>query len=221
MNTDPFVFNSFLGSVRKEFAKSDLNESSISRDPFLQFDEWLKASFEQGNDYANAMVLSTADDSGFPDARVMLLRNISYGGFTFYTNYESHKGQQLSHNPKASLLFFWPAMERQVRIRGTVTKLPESESDAYFASRPFESRVGAWVSLQSKTIASRDEMDAAFLTTKQKYENGEVPRPPHWGGYVLKPVEFEFWQGRTNRLHDRIRYIQHGSVEWITERLMP
>jgi pyridoxamine 5'-phosphate oxidase len=209
-----------IRSFRKDFIKGMLIENEISKDPIEQFSAWLDFAFKS-DEYANAMVLSTVSEDLMPSSRVVLLRDISYGGLTFFTNYASQKGIELEKNPKASVLFFWPALERQVSISGTVTKLPVKESDEYFESRPFESKVGAWVSKQSSVISSRLKMDEDFTEQLKKYPDKKVPRPPHWGGYVLIPSRFEFWQGRESRMHDRIRYRLNGNKEWIMERLMP
>ncbi len=221
MNTDPFVLNPLLASIRKDFIKGELTEESLSVDPVLQFDAWLKQAFAEGNPLANAMVLSTVDISGRPSSRVMLLRDISFGGLTFFNNYESKKGFDIKSNNKASLVFFWPDLERQVRVEGSIKKLPAKESDAYFASRPFESKVGAWTSKQSKEIQSREDLEKKYSKELQKYKDKEVPRPSYWGGYVLEPFIMEFWQGRASRLHDRIEYVKIGEKEWERRRLMP
>jgi len=220
MNT--FKLNPVLGAVRKQYTRSFLSEETVLENPFHQFEAWLEEAFEEGNEFANAMVLSTVDQDLMPSSRIVLLRNISYGGFTFYTNYQSKKGFELEQNNNASLLFFWQDMERQVRIEGITSKLPEKESDDYFESRPFESKVGALVSRQSHIIDGRNALEETYARELKKYENKKVPRPHYWGGYVLRPSRFEFWQGRDNRLHDRIQYRRKANSEtWIKERLMP
>jgi pyridoxamine 5'-phosphate oxidase len=206
---------------RKDFEKGALSEAEVHPDPFQQFSQWLETEFSGGNAYANAMVLSTTGKDGMPSSRVMLLRDISHGGLTFFTNYRSSKAEELEENPKAALLFFWPGSERQVRVQGKISRLPVTESDDYFGSRPFESRVGAWASQQSAVISSRQELDERYQQALEKYKDGRVPRPPHWGGYVLHPTLFEFWQGRTGRLHDRLRYRPFAGGKWQIERLMP
>lgn len=212
--------NNVVRTIRHDFIKGRLSESTVSTDPFRQFGAWLEHTVNGGNELANAMVLSTVNSEGMPSSRVMLLRDVSHGGFTFFTNYSSHKGRDLVNNPKASLLFFWPEHERQVRVQGEVRLLPVQESDAYFSSRPFGSQVGAHASAQSSVISGRKELDDSYERTLDKYRNGYVPRPAHWGGYVLVPSLFEFWQGRASRLHDRLQYrLQDG--KWIIERLMP
>ncbi len=221
MNTDPFVLNPLLASIRKDFLKAELTEDTLSADPVVQFDTWLKEAFAGGNEIANAMVLSTVDANSMPSSRVMLLRDVSFGGFTFFTNYHSQKADDLRLNSNASILFFWSEMERQVKIQGTIKKLPEKESDVYFASRPFESKVGAWTSKQSRVIKSRKELDKKYSEELKQYAGREVPRPPYWGGYVLEPCNFEFWQGRANRLHDRIEFTLTEKKQWVMKRLMP
>ena len=220
MNT--FKINPILNKVRKDYKKSFLTEETVLENPFHQFEAWLEDAFNQGNEYANAMVLSTVDEDLMPSSRIVLLRNISYGGFTFFTNYQSRKGGEIEQNRNACLLFFWQDLERQVRIEGRVEKLPSHESDLYFESRPFESKVGAWVSRQSHIISGREDLDIAYENELKKFSDKNVPRPFYWGGYVLKPSLFEFWQGRNNRLHDRIQYRQKAKGEiWLKERLMP
>lgn len=213
--------NPILTSVRTDYTKGILNEESALDNPFHQFEKWLSEAFDSGNEYANAMVLSTANRNGMPDSRVVLLRNVSYGGFTFFTNYKSKKASDLQHNKQACLLFFWSDLQRQVRIEGTIEKLPEHESDEYFSQRPFESQVGAWVSSQSQVVDGREVLEKSFNEQLKNYTNKNVPRPPYWGGYVLLPSQFEFWQGRSSRLHDRLRYRSSQKNNWIIERLMP
>ena len=222
MKTREFDLNVAVRGTRKDFTRDALNESDVDRDPFLQFNAWLDQAFKSGNEMANAMVLSTADSEGMPSSRVMLLRDISNGGFTFFTNYQSRKARDLRQNAKAALLFFWPDLERQVRVQGEIQYLPERESDLYFKSRPFESRVGAWASAQSCVVGSREQLEHRFEKALALYKEREVPRPVNWGGYVLIPECFEFWQGRANRLHDRLQFrLDKRTGNWIMERLMP
>lgn len=217
-----FKINPKLNSVRKDYERAFLSEETVLENPFHQFEAWLDEAFKEGNEYANAMVLSTVDDELMPSSRVVLLRNISYGGFTFFTNYQSRKGAELEVNNNASLLFFWQDLERQVRVEGRVEKLPAKESSDYFESRPFESKVGAWVSRQSHVIVGREDLELRFEQELKKFSHQQVPRPDYWGGYVLKPSKFEFWQGRNNRLHDRIQFRRNDNLDtWIKERLMP
>jgi pyridoxamine 5'-phosphate oxidase len=211
---------SLVKTIRKDFVKSSLSEEDMLADPLRQFSKWLEEALATGNAYANAMTLSTVDQDGVPSSRIMLLRDVSNGGFTFFTNYKSNKANDLKINPNAALLFFWPDLERQARIGGMVQLLPGTESDEYFDSRPLESRVGAHVSKQSKVITGRKEMDDAFARELEFYKGKKVPRPEYWGGYLLIPSIFEFWQGRASRLHDRIQYTRSGAA-WKMERLMP
>jgi pyridoxamine 5'-phosphate oxidase len=216
-----FATNSLLSFNRTNFKKGSFDEKSADKNPFDQFDSWLNEAFDIDKDYANAMVLSTVDADLMPDSRVVLLRNVSSGGFTFFTNYHSKKGKDINTNPNASLLFFWKELERQVRIQGKLEFLPSIISDNYFESRPFESKVGAQISDQSAVVKNRNVIDKLFNNALQVYESQEVPRPKHWGGYVLIPSRFEFWQGRSNRLHDRLQYILDNKGEWVIQRLMP
>jgi pyridoxamine 5'-phosphate oxidase len=207
-------------SIRQDYKKFTLDEKDVNPNPILQFAEWFKLAEESNLTEYYIMTLATADKEGRPSARIVLLRNFDENGFVFYTNYTSRKGNDILENPNAALLFFWQDLERQVRVEGTLTKQTEAESDAYFASRPFESKLGAWTSEQSKVIESRNVLDERFAEVLKKYADGNVPRPPHWGGYVLKPTHIEFWQGRPSRLHDRILFTLENNV-WKMERLAP
>jgi pyridoxamine 5'-phosphate oxidase len=217
---DQFTINRIMGSARNEFTRDVLEEGVLENDPFKQFDNWLQFAFK-GDLLANAMVLSTVDRAGLPDSRVVLLRNISYGGFTFYSNYESKKAKDIKDNPHGSLLFFWKEYQRQIKIQGTIGFVPKNESDDYFQSRPFESKVGAWASKQSAVVEDRKALDRLFEIQRERFPDGNVPRPDNWGGYVLQPTVFEFWQGRCSRLHDRMRYRLNEQGTWVIERLMP
>ncbi|PBQ33699.1 pyridoxamine 5'-phosphate oxidase [Sphingobacteriaceae bacterium] len=221
MKEKEFAVNTAIGKVRKDYFRDVLLEENCEPDPFSQMELWLAEALEKDSLHANAMTLSTVTKTGMPDARIVLLRNISYGGFTFYTNYNSAKAQQIDANAQVCLSFFWKELERQVKIQGEIRFLPVAESDAYFKARPFESQVGAWASQQSKVISGRATLDAQFDAALVKYEDTEVPRPDHWGGYVVLPSVFEFWQGRNSRLHDRIRYTHQHDKNWKMERLMP
>jgi pyridoxamine 5'-phosphate oxidase len=192
----------------------------MADDPFLQFERWFKTVHDAQTDEVNAMTLATVGADGQPRARVVLLKEVDDKGLVFFTNYESQKGQDLAHHPKASILFFWPAVERQIRIEGVVEKIDAMRSEAYFASRPRGSRLGAWSSRQSQVIASREVLEQAFEQVEARYHDQQIPMPPFWGGYRLIPHQFEFWQGRSNRLHDRLRY-RLEDQRWVLERLSP
>lgn len=222
MKEKNFDINPLLSSGRHVFSRSCLLEKDCAANPFVQFEYWLKEAFENGDDMANAMTLSTVDQNGVPDSRIVLLKDLGYNGLTFFTNYQSKKGTDLAANPHARLLFFWKELQRQVRICGKVNFVPAKESDNYFASRSFENKIGALVSQQSKVIQNRGTMDNAFDDALMQYTGKEITRPDHWGGYVLLPMQFEFWQGRPGRLHDRIRYTYEAVHKtWAMDRLMP
>ena len=208
-----------LADIRKDYILQSLLEEDVASDPIEQFNKWWDESIKSEIIEANAMTLATANAAGIPSARTVLLKAFSTEGFIFFTNYESQKGEDLAANPNAALLFFWKEMERQVRIEGKVEKISEEESDAYFNSRPLGSRIGAWASPQSKVINDRTVIE----NNVQKFteEFGEkIPRPPHWGGYLLVPVKMEFWQGRSSRLHDRILFTLEDN-SWKISRLAP
>jgi pyridoxamine 5'-phosphate oxidase len=207
--------------IRKEYTQKALVESGIEADPVRQFNIWWQDALEAKIIEVNAMTLATASADGMPSARTVLMKGFSEKGFTFFTNYNSFKGQQLSENPKAALLFFWKELERQVRITGIVGKLTSEESNAYFQSRPRPSQVGAVVSPQSQVIESRQWLDEKYEDVLKQFENANVQRPAHWGGYIVRPVIIEFWQGRPGRLHDRIQYSLLADGKWKIERLAP
>jgi len=211
-----------IAALRKEYTQASLDESEVDKNPFSQFSLWFDQAIRSSGDEANAMVLSTLQPNGRPASRVVLLKGLTDRGFVFFTNYTSAKGQALSANPWASLLFFWPSLERQVRIEGAVEKISAAESDAYYRSRPLRSRIGAWASPQSQVITSRQWLADAF--TAHETALGDDPaRPHHWGGYCLVPDRLEFWQGRPSRLHDRVVYrlsSQEGT-RWEIQRLAP
>ncbi len=209
-----------LADIRKEYSKGKLTEKSVSADPFEQFGKWMDEAIRSAVPEPTATMLSTVSPDGRPSSRVVLLKGFDTNGFVFYTNYKSRKGRELAHNPNAVLHFFWPELERQVNISGRAVMVSPEESDDYFHSRPFDSRVGAWASKQSETIASRMVLVKRVAALVVKYAGGSVPRPPHWGGYRLVPVRFEFWQGRPSRLHDRICYELNGD-NWEISRLSP
>jgi pyridoxamine 5'-phosphate oxidase len=211
-----------LSNYRKSYEKSELIESNIPEDPINLFHKWYHEVEEFGNiEEANAMSVSTIGLDGFPKTRIVLLKKYSEEGFVFYTNYDSEKGKALAMNPKICLSFFWHSMERQIIIKGIVEKTSEQISDSYFESRPDGSKLGAIVSNQSSVISSRDVLDTKLKEMEQFYQNKEVPRPAYWGGYLVIPQEVEFWQGRANRLHDRIRYQLQEDYTWKIERLSP
>ena len=209
----------YINALRHDFAKHSLDIRDVNENAILQFEKWFKDAVDAKVNEPNAMTLATADMDGKPSARIVLLRNFDENGFVFYTNYNSRKGTDIVKNPHAALLFFWPELERQVRIEGLLSKQSAAESDAYFRSRPRESKLGAWTSSQSKVIRSRDVLDEEYKKISEKYP-GEVPRPPYWGGYILKVNSIEFWQGRPSRLHDRLLYTLAGN-SWKIERLAP
>lgn len=210
-----------LSEIRTDYQAATLNEGDVLSSPFQQFDKWFREALEAEVLEVNAMTLATATPDGKPSARVVLLKGLDERGFTFFTNYHSDKGQMLAANPYAALTFFWPEMERQVRIEGEIEKVSHEESDEYFASRPKGSQIGAWVSEQSHIIKSREELDKRLEELTIQYENEPVVRPPHWGGYRLLPSSVEFWQGRPSRLHDRLKYTKGNEGFWKLDRLSP
>lgn len=209
-----------LASLRREYSKNKLSRSSVTADPFEQFRKWMDEALNSELPEPTAMMLSTVSAECRPSSRVVLLKGYGPDGFVFFTNYKSRKGRELEVNPYAALHFFWPELERQINVSGSVSKVPADESDEYFASRPYTSRIGAWASHQSETLASRTELVKRAAALMVKYPTGHVPRPPHWGGYRLTPDRFEFWQGRESRLHDRIIYELKGDA-WEISRLSP
>lgn len=210
-----------LGDLREEYGHESLSESSVRADPIEQFRIWFDEAMARKITEPNAMSLATVDGEGQPWLRTVLLKAYDQRGFIFYTNYESRKGRQLASNPKASVLFPWIQMERQVVVTGEVERISTAESLKYFSSRPFGSRVGAWVSQQSSVVSSRSLLLAKLDEMKRKFQNGEVPLPSFWGGYCLKPTTIEFWLGGKNRIHDRIFYSRAGDGSWKIERLAP
>ncbi|PNW48612.1 UNVERIFIED_CONTAM: pyridoxamine 5'-phosphate oxidase [Euhalothece sp. KZN 001] len=210
-----------VAELRRNYTRAGLNETEADPNPFRQFQVWFEQALSAELPEPNAMTLATATPDGKPSARIVLLKGFDEKGFVFYTNYNSRKGEQLANNSYAALVFWWAELERQVRLEGQVEKVSTEESTAYFESRPFGSRLGAWASPQSQVIASRTVLEEKLVALEQQYESETVPKPAHWGGYCLKPTEFEFWQGRPNRLHDRLRYRQQEDEGWIRERLAP
>ncbi|MEA5553929.1 pyridoxamine 5'-phosphate oxidase [Anabaena cylindrica UHCC 0172] len=210
-----------IADLRKDYTLQDLNKHQIDPNPFIQFKTWFDQATTAQLPEPNAMTLATCTPDGKPSARMVLLKDFDEQGFVLFTNYNSHKGQELTANPHAALVFWWAELERQVRIVGTVEKISQEQSDGYFEMRPAKSRLGAWASNQSEVIAGREVLEQQLQEFQRKYENQEVPRPPHWGGFRVIPQEIEFWQGRSSRLHDRLLYtrLDHGS--WKIERLSP
>jgi pyridoxamine 5'-phosphate oxidase len=210
-----------LADLRKEYSLAGLSEKDAARDPFRQFEKWFQEAEAAKIHEPNAGVLSTAAKDGRPSSRIVLLKGIDGRGFVFYTNYDSRKGRELESNARASYLFPWVALERQVIVEGTVVKVAREESEAYFHSRPRASQLAAWASAQSSIISGRGALEDSMKATEKKYQGIDAPLPPHWGGYRIVPETVEFWQGRRSRLHDRLRYRRQASGEWSVERLAP
>jgi len=208
-----------IADIRKDYMQQTLDESNVAEDAINQFTKWWNEAVNSAIDEVNAMTLATASKEGVPSARIVLLKDYDERGFVFFTNYNSQKGNELNTNPHAALVFFWKELERQIRIQGVVEKINSNESDIYFFSRPIGSRIGAWASPQSIVIDRKMLEEKVKLYTEQFGEN--VPRPPFWGGYRLMPFIIEFWQGRSNRLHDRIHYTKNTDMSWKLERLAP
>ncbi len=213
--------NKNIADIRRDYSHKSLSEKDADPNAIKQFEKWWMEALSSQIDEVNAMTLATASIDALPSARIVLLKEFNEKGFVFFTNYESYKAQQLAENPKACLVFFWKELERQVRITGLIQKISEKESDDYFHSRPESSRIGAWASPQSRVIESRHWLDEKFNELVNKMEGTEIQRPPQWGGYIVKPVVIEFWQGRPSRLHDRIQYTLEENGEWKIERLAP
>jgi pyridoxamine 5'-phosphate oxidase len=211
---------SSVADIRHDYRMNSLLEVDIAASPFDQFNLWWEQAIASKIEEVNAMTLATVGIDGRPSARIVLLKGISENGFEFFTNYESHKAKEMATNNNVALVFFWKELERQIRIEGTVEKLSEEKSDAYFNSRPVDSRIGAWSSPQSTEIKDREILEENVIVTKLQFENKEITRPDFWGGYIVKPTIIEFWQGRPNRLHDRIEYfVEDGN--WEYRRLAP
>jgi pyridoxamine 5'-phosphate oxidase len=209
-----------IAAIRKDYMLRSLSENDVNKNPMKQFAAWWDDAIDSNIEEVNAMTLATVNEQGYPSSRIVLLKDFNENGFVFFTNYESRKAKSLSIHPKASIVFFWKELERQIRVEGVVEKISEEESTTYFTSRPVESKIGAWASPQSEVIESRDFLESRFKNFEEKYSEIEIPKPPHWGGYIVKPSRIEFWQGRPGRLHDRIEYNKNNEG-WTIERLAP
>ena len=209
-----------LAALRRDYSLSSLKEAEVDPDPTRQFERWFADALAAQVLEPNAMTLSTASRDGVPSGRIVLLKGVDARGFAFYTDYRSRKSAELAENPLAALTFLWKEIERQVRITGSVSRVSSEESEAYFRSRPVGSRIGAWASHQSAVIPDRGDLEDRVQTVSERFANGDVPLPSHWGGFRVMPDEIEFWQGRPDRLHDRIRY-RHEATAWVIERLSP
>ena len=210
-----------IANLRQDYTLQGLSETEIDSNPFAQFEEWFSQALNADILEPNAMMVATTTPEGKPSARMVLLKDFDERGFVFYTNYNSHKAQELAENPQAALVFWWAELQRQIRISGRVEKVSASESDKYFYSRPLDSRLGAWASNQSEVIESREVLEQQLEELKEKYQDRDIPRPPHWGGIRVIPTEIEFWQGRSSRLHDRLLYTKDVDDSWKIERLSP
>jgi pyridoxamine 5'-phosphate oxidase len=210
----------YFEHLRRSYEQAGLSREDMANNPLQQFRQWMEEAVKAGIREPNAMTLATTGADRWPDARVVLLKDLSADGFSFFTNYESAKGRQLAAAPQAALVFFWAELERQIRIRGTVSRLSREESAAYFQTRPRSSQLGAWASAQSTVLESREPLAAKLAEVEAEFAGRDVKMPAAWGGYRLAPMELEFWQGRESRLHDRFRYRREG-MEWVIERLSP
>lgn len=209
-----------IRDIRQEYTLGGMDDSYLQKNPFVLFDSWFREAVDAHINEPSAMALSTLGTDGYPQSRIVLLKGYGDEGFSFFTNYESQKGNALAQHPKASLLFFWPELQRQIRITGNVEKTSVEESEEYFRSRPRGSRLGAWTSEQSSEIASRKILEERYQAFDRKFPDDEIPKPSYWGGFRLKPISFEFWQGRESRLHDRI-FFRKTADAWRAARLAP
>ncbi|MCI0713284.1 MAG: pyridoxamine 5'-phosphate oxidase [Chloroflexi bacterium] len=210
-----------FSNMRTEYPNEPLDLEHADADPFAQFANWLQAAIDANHVEANAMSLATATANGMPSARMVLLKGFDRQGFVFFTNYNSRKATEIAENPNAALCFYWDKLSRQVRAEGTVEKIAAADSDAYFVTRPRDSQIATWVSEQSTVVESRATLDEGAARIIEQFEGQDIPRPPHWGGYRVKPFRFEFWQGRPGRLHDRIAYSLQDDNSWKIQRLAP
>lgn len=210
-----------IADIRKDYQLQSLSEADVAASPVAQFGKWWDDAVKSKIDEVNAMTLATVNEAGVPSARIVLLKGYDENGFIFFTNYNSNKGSELEKNPNACLVFFWKELERQVRITGITEKISTEDSIAYFNSRPDGSKIGAWASPQSLAVAGKAWLKETFDFYRERFKHGEIPKPPHWGGYRVKPVKVEFWQGRPSRMHDRIQYTLQGDGSWGIERLAP
>jgi pyridoxamine 5'-phosphate oxidase len=210
-----------ISDIRSEYHLHQLKKEEAEENPMRQFERWWKDAMSSGIPEVNAMTLATSSADGLPSARIVLLKGFQEEGFQFYTNYDSFKGKQLEENPRACLVFFWKEIQRQVRITGLVEKLKPGASENYFKSRPRGSQIGAWASPQSMVIESSEWLNERAGEIEKRYKDSNIPRPPHWGGYLVRPVTIEFWQGRPNRLHDRLLYSLQENGGWMIEILAP
>jgi len=210
-----------IADFREEYNRASLTKADVAKEPIAQLRVWLEKARTVEGLGSTAMTLATVSGDGRPSARIVLLKSLDERGLAFYTNLESRKGCQLKANPNAALMFWWPALERQVRVEGRVERVAEVEAEAYFSSRPLESRLGAWASPQSQLLENREELEARLEALRLEFDDDDIPLPPHWGGFRVVPDRFEFWQGRQSRLHDRIEYALDERGDWVVTRLAP